>query len=65
VDFLYLLNRKLVPEFGKYKRSMPVKTGFDFLFAAADCIWISELIELIQYTPQTESHTLGVVLFFR
>jgi len=44
---------------------MPVKTGFDFLFAAADCIWISELIELIQYTPQTESHTLGVVLFFR
>jgi len=52
VDFLYLVNRKLVPEFGMYKISMPVKTGFDFLFAAADFIWISELIELIQYTPQ-------------
>ncbi|MGB5387963.1 MAG: hypothetical protein WBN20_14360, partial [Eudoraea sp.] len=54
VDFLYLLNRKLVPEFGMYKISMPVKTGFDFLFAAADFIWISELIELIQYTPQID-----------
>jgi hypothetical protein len=30
VDFLYLLNRELVPEFGRYKKSIPVKTGIGF-----------------------------------
>ena len=44
VDFLYLLNRELIPEFGRYEISIPVKTGIGFLFAAADSIWISELI---------------------
>jgi len=44
VDFLYLLNKELVPEFGRYEISIPVKTGIGFLFAAADSIWISELI---------------------
>ena len=30
VDFLYLLNRELVPEFGRYKISITAKTGIGF-----------------------------------
>jgi len=51
-----MLNRELVPEFGMYKISIPVKTGFDFLFAAADCIWINELIEIIQHSTRKKPH---------
>jgi hypothetical protein len=60
VDFLYLLNRALVPELGRYKISIPVKTGIGFSICSSG-IYLDQRAYLANPIHSTEITGLKII----